>query len=116
MVQQHRREPVYGPPAHRDLRQRLFDQGALRTLSIRADIEIVPNRSKNGERANPRLPRDHQWRRDRGAWQRTGRDPAASVSLSWAAPEFDVQALRQSRACGRTGDDNVFAVIWNPAN
>jgi len=51
-------------------------------------------------------------------WQRTSRDSGASyVSLSLAAPEFGPRKLYANlgRAAGQD-DDNVFAVIWNPAD
>ena len=89
----------------------------LRTLSIRADIEIVPNRTKNTE-SQPDYRVVTNGVEIGAAWQRTSRDSGASyVSLSLAAPEFGPRRLYANlgRAAGQD-DDNVFAVIWNPAD
>jgi len=92
-------------------------KGQLRTLSIRADIEIVPNRTKNSEsQPDYRIVTNSV---EVGAgWRRTSRDTGASyVSLSLAAPEFGPRKLYANlgRAAGQD-DDSVFAVIWNPAD
>ena len=49
--------------------------------------------------------------------RRTSRDGVAYVLLSLAAPEFGARKLYANlgRAAGQD-DDNVFAVIWNPAD
>ena len=49
--------------------------------------------------------------------RRTSRDGVAYVSLSLAAPEFGARKLYANldRAAAQD-DDNVFAVIWNPAD
>jgi uncharacterized protein (DUF736 family) len=63
-------------------------KGQLRTLSIRADIEIVPNRTKNTEN-QPDYRIVTNSIEVGAAWRRTSRDTGASyVSLSLAAPEF----------------------------
>ena len=91
-------------------------KGQLKTLSVRADIEILPNHRKNAE-AQP----DYRVVTDGveigAAWRRTSRDAAAYISLSLAAPEFGARKLYANlgRAAGQD-DDNVFAVIWNPAD
>ncbi|MBA3897382.1 MAG: DUF736 family protein [Sphingomonadaceae bacterium] len=91
-------------------------KGQLNTLTIKADIEIVPNTKK----ANDTQP---DYRVLAGsveigaAWNRrsetTGRD---YVSLSLAAPEFGPRRLYAN--LGRTPgkDDNRFAIIWNAAD
>ena len=92
-------------------------KGQLRTLSIRADIEIVPNRTKNTE-SQPDYRIVTNSVEVGAAWRRTSRDTGASyVSLSLAAPEFGPRKLYANlgRAAGQD-DDDVFAVIWNPAD
>ena len=90
-------------------------RGQIRTLSIRADVEIVPNRSKASE---------HQpdYRVSAGGvevgagWIRTGEASGKDyVSLSLAAPEFGPRRLYANlgRAAGQD-DDDAFAIIWNP--
>ncbi|QNA82952.1 DUF736 domain-containing protein [Sphingomonas sp. So64.6b] len=91
-------------------------KGQLKTLSIRADIEIVANRSKAADsQPDYRVLADGV---EIGAgWMRrsetSGRD---YVSLSLAAPEFGPRRLYANlgRAAGEA--DDRFAVIWNPAD
>lgn len=92
-------------------------KGQLKTLSIRADIEILPNRAK----ANDVQP-DYRVMAggvEIGAgWLR--RNEASGniyVSLSLAAPEFGPRRLYANlgRAAGQD-DDETFAIIWNPAD
>jgi uncharacterized protein (DUF736 family) len=92
-------------------------KGQLRTLSIRADIEIAENRRKNTDgQPDYRVVTDGV--EIGAAWRRVSRDSGASyISLSLAAPEFGPRKLYANlgRAAGQD-DDNVFAVIWNPAD
>jgi uncharacterized protein (DUF736 family) len=89
-------------------------KGQLRTLSIRAEIEILPNERKaNDNHPDFRVLSDGV---EVGAgWTRfsetSGRD---YVSLSLAAPEFGPRRLYANlgRAAGK--DDDSFALIWNP--
>jgi len=91
-------------------------KGQLKTLSIRAEIEIVANASKTSD-AQP----DYRVLSDGieigAGWLRrsetSGRD---YVSLSMAAPEFGPRRLYANlgRAAGEAEDR--FAVIWNPAD
>jgi uncharacterized protein (DUF736 family) len=92
-------------------------KGQIKTLSVRADIEIVPNRSKSTE-----LQPDYRVRTggiEIGAgWERVGEQSGKPyVSLSLAAPEFGPRKLYANlgRAAGQD-DDDVFALIWNPAD
>ncbi|WP_188053903.1 DUF736 domain-containing protein [Sphingosinithalassobacter sp. CS137] len=92
-------------------------KGQLKTLSIRTDVEIVPNVRK----ANDRQP-DYRVMANGvevgAGWNRrsetTGND---YVSLSLAAPEFGPRRLYANlgRAAGQD-DDDAFAIIWNPAD
>ena len=92
-------------------------KGQLKTLSIRTDVEIVPNVRK----ANDRQP-DYRVMANGvevgAGWNRrsetTGND---YVSLSLAAPEFGPRRLYANlgRAAGQD-DEDAFAIIWNPAD
>jgi uncharacterized protein (DUF736 family) len=92
-------------------------KGQLKTLTIRAEVEIIPNRSK----ANEHQP---DYRVQAGGievgagWIRTGEVSGKDyVSLSLAAPEFGPRRLYANlgRAAGQDDDDS-YAIIWNPAD
>ena len=92
-------------------------KGQLKTLSIRAEIEIVPNNRK----ANDRQP-DYRVMANGvevgAAWNRRSETSGNDyVSLSLAAPEFGPRRLYANlgRAAGQD-DDDAFAIIWNPAD
>jgi len=92
-------------------------KGQLKTLSIRADVEIVPNTRK----ANDRQP-DFRVMANGvevgAAWNRRSETSGNDyVSLSLAAPEFGPRRLYANlgRAAGQD-DDDAFAIIWNPAD
>lgn len=92
-------------------------KGQIRTLSIRAEIEIVPNGSKSTD-TQPDF-RVLTGGVELGAgWIRTGEQSGNEyVSLRFAAPEFGPRKLYANlgRAAGQD-DEEVFAVIWNPAD
>ena len=89
----------------------------LKTLSIRTEVEIVPNARKANDRQS-------DYRVMAGgveigaAWNRrsetTGND---YVPLNLAAPEFGPRRLyaKLGRAAGQD-DDDTLAIIWNPAD
>lgn len=92
-------------------------KGQLKTLSIRTEIEIVPNTRKSGD-TQP------DYRVLSGAvevgagWNRRSETSGNDyVSLSLAAPEFGPRRLYANlgRAAGQD-DDDAFAIIWNPAD
>ena len=90
-------------------------EGELRTLSTRAEIVILPVTDK----VSPGQP-DYrvlsQGIEIGAAWLRTGQTSGKEyVALSIAAPEFGARTLYANlgRAAGQ-GDDNVYALIWNP--
>lgn len=92
-------------------------KGQLRTLSIRADVEIIPNRSKANE-AQPDYRVTTGGVEIGAGWIRTGEMSGKDyVSLSLAAPEFGPRRLYANlgRAAGQD-DDDAYAVIWNPAD
>ena len=89
-------------------------EGELRTLSIRADISIVPVVDK----MSPNQP-DYrvlsQGIEVGAGWNRTGQSSGKEyVSLSISAPELGPRTLYANlgRAAGQT-DPDVFALIWN---
>jgi uncharacterized protein (DUF736 family) len=92
-------------------------KGQLKTVSIRADIDIVPNRSKNAEN-HPDYRVLTQGVEIGAGWLRTGETSGKEyVSLSLATPEFGPRKLYANlgRAAGQD-DSDVYAVIWNPAD
>jgi uncharacterized protein (DUF736 family) len=92
-------------------------RGQLKTVSIRADIEIVPNRSKSAD-SQPDFRVLTQGVEVGGGWLRIGESSGKEyVSLSIAAPEFGPRKLYANlgRAAGQD-DDDTYAVIWHPAD
>ncbi len=91
--------------------------GQLKTVSIQAEIEIVPNDQKNG--ANHPDFRVFTGDVEIGAgWLKTAASSGKEyVSLSLAAPEFGPRRLYANlgQAAGSDNPD-FFAVIWNPAD
>ena len=89
--------------------------GQLRTLSIRAAIEIRCNRGKSADvQPDYRIYSDGA---EIGAgWIRYSELSGKTyVSLSFAAPEFGPRRLYANlgRAAGQD-DDNCYAILWNP--
>ncbi len=92
-------------------------KGELKTLSIRREIEILPNRMKTSE-SQPDYRVSCSGVEVGAAWIRTGETSGKDyVSLTLAAPEFGPRRLYANlgRAAGQD-DDDVFAIIWNPAD
>ncbi|MGV3730589.1 MAG: DUF736 domain-containing protein [Sphingopyxis sp.] len=91
--------------------------GQLRTLSIRAAIEIRPNRSKSGD-VQPDF-RVYSDQVEIGAgWIRISEASGKTyVSLSLAAPEFGPRRIYANlgRAAGQD-DDRTYAILWNPTD
>ncbi len=92
-------------------------KGQIKTLSIRADIDIVPNAAKSADN-QPDFRVLTQGVEIGAGWVRTGESSGKEyVSLSLAAPEFGPRKLYANlgRAAGQDNDE-AFAVIWNPAD
>ena len=92
-------------------------KGQLKTLSIRAEIEILPNRSKSSD-TQPDYRVSAGGVEVGAGWVRRGEMSGKDyVSLSLAAPEFGPRRLYANlgRAAGQD-DDDAFAIIWNPAD
>tara|TARA_R110000868_G_scaffold212918_7_gene462817 strand:+ start:115 stop:435 length:321 start_codon:yes stop_codon:yes gene_type:complete len=92
-------------------------KGQLKTLSIRTDIEIIPNARKSGD-TQPDYRVSAAGVEVGAGWIRRGEMSGKDyVSLSFAAPEFGPRRLYANlgRAAGQD-DDDAFAIIWNPAD
>ena len=92
-------------------------KGQLRTLSIRTEIEIVPNTRKSGD-TQPDYRVSAAGVEVGAGWIRRGEMSGRDyVSLSLAAPEFGPRRLYANlgRAAGQD-DEDAFAIIWNPAD
>ncbi|WP_315833501.1 DUF736 domain-containing protein [Bradyrhizobium prioriisuperbiae] len=90
-------------------------KGQLKTVSIRADIDIVPNRDKSAD-TQPDFRVLTQGVEIGAGWIRRGETSGKGyVSLALAAPEFGPRKIYANlgRAAGQD-DENVFALIWNP--
>jgi uncharacterized protein (DUF736 family) len=92
-------------------------KGQLKTLTIRADIDIVSNSAKATENQPDFRVLTKGFEIGAG-WMRTGETSGKPyVSLSLAAPEFGPRKLYANlgRAAGQD-DKDAYAVIWNPAD
>jgi uncharacterized protein (DUF736 family) len=91
-------------------------KGQIKTLSIRAEIEILPNCSKTSE-VQPDYRVSAGGVEVGAGWIRTGETSGRDyVSLTLAAPEFGPRRIYANlgRAAGQ--DEDSFAIIWNPAD
>ncbi|MCW1429347.1 DUF736 domain-containing protein [Novosphingobium sp. JCM 18896] len=91
-------------------------KGSIRTLSVSAEIQIVPNRAKMGEQPDYRVFAGGV--ELGGGWIRTGEVSGNEyIRISMAAPELGNRPLfaNLGRAAGQD-DDDTFALIWNPSN
>ncbi len=92
-------------------------KGQLRTLSIRAEIEIAPNLRKTSD-AQPDYRVSSGGVEVGAGWLRHSETSGNDyVSLSLAAPEFGPRRLYANlgRSAGQD-DEDTFAIIWNPAD
>lgn len=91
-------------------------KGQLKTLTVRAEIDIVPNENKSGD-AQPDFRVLSEGVEVGAGWTRrsetSGRD---YVSLSFAAPEFGPCRLYANLGRAAGGDEDTFALIWNPVD
>ena len=92
-------------------------KGQLKTLSIRADIDLVPNTTKTADNQPDFRVMTRGYEIGAGWIRKSETSGKDYVSLSLAAPEFGHRKLYANlgRAAGHD-DDDVFAVIWNPAD
>ena len=92
-------------------------KGQLKTLSIRAEVEIIAVPRKTSDR-QPDYRVMSSGVEVGAGWNRVGETSGTEyVSLSLAAPEFGPRRLYANlgRAAGQD-DDDAFAIIWNPAD
>jgi uncharacterized protein (DUF736 family) len=92
-------------------------KGTLRTVSIKADIDILPNTQKTSD-SQPDFRVVTEGIEIGAGWSKTGETSGKEyVSLSIATPEFGPRKLYANlgRAAG-SDDENFFAVIWNPGD
>lgn len=88
--------------------------GALRMVSLRADLQISPNRHKTGEQPDY-LVRANQTEIGAG-WVRVGEvSQREYIRLALSAPELGARTIyvNLGRAAGQE-DDDTYALIWNP--
>ena len=92
-------------------------KGQLKTLSIRAEIDIVASRTKTTDTQPDYRVVSDEVEIGAGWLRRSEASGKDYVSLSLAAPEFGPRRLYANlgRAAGQD-DDSSFAVIWNPAD
>ncbi len=92
-------------------------KGQLKTLSIRAEIDIVANRTKATDTQPDYRVVSDEVEIGAGWLRRSEASGKDYVSLSLAAPEFGPRRLYANlgRAAGQD-DDSSFAIIWNPAD
>ena len=91
--------------------------GQLKTISIKADIDIVPNANKTTD-SQPDFRVLTQGTEIGAGWTKKGETSGKDyVSLSLAAPEFGPKKLYANlgKAAGQD-DDSLYAVIWNPTD
>lgn len=91
-------------------------KGVLKTLSVRAEVEIVPNRGKMGDQPDYRIL--SQGVELGGGWIRTGEVSGNEyIRLAMSAPELGPRTLYANlgRSAGQD-DDDAFAIIWNPGD
>ena len=91
--------------------------GQLKTISIKADIDIVPNTNKTSD-SQPYFRVLTQGTEIGAGWTKKGETSGKDyVSLSLAAPEFGPKKLYANlgKAAGQD-DDNLYAMIWNPTD
>ena len=91
--------------------------GSIRTISISAQVEIIPNVNKSAD-AQPDYRVMTQGIEIGAGWTKKGETSGKEyVSLALAAPEFGPRKLYANlgRAAGQD-DDSLYAMIWNPTD
>lgn len=92
-------------------------KGFLKTLKLKADIDIVPNANKSHSDQPDFRVLSRGFELGAG-WTKIGATSQKPyVSLSLAAPEFGAKKLYANLGRAADQDDeDAFAVIWNPAD
>ena len=89
-------------------------KGVLKTLAVRAEIEIIPNRGKIGDQPDYRILAGGS--ELGGGWIRTGEVSGREyIRVAMAAPELGARTIYANlgRAAGQDDEDS-YALIWNP--
>lgn len=90
-------------------------KGVLKTLAVRAEIEIIPNRGKTGDQPDYRVLASGT--ELGGGWIKVGEvSQREYVRVALSAPELGPRTIYANlgRAAGQDDEDS-FALIWNPA-
>lgn len=88
-------------------------KGSIRTLSVSAEIAIVPNHGKQGDQPDYRVVSNGS--ELGGGWIRTGEvSQREYVRLAMSNPDLGPRTLYANlgRAAGQEDDDS-YAIIWN---
>ena len=91
-------------------------KGSIRTLSVSAEIAIIPNRGKIGEQPDYRILAGGV--ELGGGWIKTGEvSQREYIRIAMSAPELGNRTLYANlgRAAGQD-DDDTLAIIWNPGD
>lgn len=91
--------------------------GSIRTISISAQVDIIPNASKSTD-TQPDYRVMTQGIEIGAGWIKKGETSGKDyVSLALAAPEFGPRKLYASLGSAAGQDDNdIFALIWTPTD
>lgn len=90
--------------------------GHIATLTIRAEIDIVPNDAKSSDPQPDYRILSHGIEVGAGWVRRSEMSGREYVSVSLAAPEFGPRRLYANLGRAPGGDENNFALIWNPSD
>lgn len=91
-------------------------RGQIKTLTVRAEIDIVPNESKSSDSQPDFRVLSEGVEVGAGWTRRSETSDRDYVSLSFAAPEFGPRRLYANLGRAAGADENSFALIWNPAD
>ena len=91
-------------------------KGQLKTLSIKADILIQPNDQKLADSQPDYRVLSNEVEIGAGWMRRSETSGRDYVSLSLAAPEFGPRRIYAKLGRSAGGDNDSFALIWNPAD
>ena len=91
-------------------------KGQLKTLSIRAEILIEPNDRKSTDTQPDYRIFSSDVEIGAGWTRRSEASGREYLSLSFAAPEFGPRRIYANLGRSVGVDDDIFAVIWNPAD
>src|SRR4051794_30310631 len=91
-------------------------KGQLKTLSIKAEITIQANDRKTSDLQPDYRVFSGDVEIGAGWMRRSEASGRGYVSLSLAAPEFGPRRIYANLGRAAGGDEDTFAVIWNPAD